>query len=236
MSLIVFEAATGAYTPAQAGTFAARCCQIVDMGQQTSTFENEVKTAHKILIGFEILDDENRRTDGTSHIVSKRFTSSLHVKSALRKFLEMWRGRAFTGDELKGFDLKNVLGLNCLVSITHSEKGDRIYANLAGVTKLPKNMATADGVEPLVMFDLAAPCWDTFARLGSRLQGQITESPEFAKLSPPASVSLALAANAPQAPVLASASTAPANTTAPSASPAAGAGSAFDDIDDSIPF
>ncbi len=239
MSLIVSEGATGAYAPAQAGTYPARCCQIIDMGQQTSTFENEVKTAHKILIGFEILDDENRRTDGTSHIVNKRFTSSLHVKSALRKFLEMWRGRAFTGDELKGFDLKNVLGLTCLVSITHSEKGDRVYANLAGVTKLPKNMAVPDGAEPLTLFDMSAPDWDTFARLGSRLQNQIAESPEFAKSNPPAHVSLSLAATALPG-LQSSTSASPAPSAMPEFAPhdaaPAGAGSGFDDIDDSIPF
>lgn len=236
MSLIVFEAATGAYAPPQAGTYSARCCQIVDMGLQTSTFENEVKTAHKILIGFEILDDENRRADGTSHIISKRFTSSLHVKSALRKFLEMWRGRAFTGDELKGFNLENVLGLTCLVSITHSEKGDRVYANLAGVTKLPKNMAVPDGAEPLTLFDMSAPDWDTFARLGSRLQNQIAESPEFARANPPASVSLAIAAQAPvQHKTAPAAPVPPAREFAPHNAVPAGAGD-LDDIDNHLPF
>lgn len=236
MSLTVFEAATGTYSPAQAGTFTARCCQVVDMGQQTSTFENEVKTAHKILIGFEILDDENRRADGSPHVVTKRFTSSLHPKSSLRKFLEMWRGRAFTAEELKGFDLKNVLGLTCLVSVSHTEKADRVYANLAGATKLPKGMATAPGTEPLVSFDLSAPDWDTFARLGSRLQNQIAESPEFARANPPASISLAIAAQAPVQHKTAPAAPTPAPTEfAPHSAVPAGAGD-LDDLDSGIPF
>lgn len=55
---------------------------------------------HKVLLSFEITDAENRRSDGSPHTISKRFTASLHAKAGLRKFLESWRGRPSPPEEL----------------------------------------------------------------------------------------------------------------------------------------
>ncbi len=246
MALTVSEGATGAYSPAEAGTFSARCVALIDKGTQTATYEGETKAARKILLSLEITDPDNRRDDGTPHIVSKTFTASLHAKAALRKFLEAWRGRPFTAEELKSFDLRTLLGIPCLVGIVHQEKGDRTYANLSSCMKLPKGMPAAPGTEPLVSFDLDAPDWQVFAALGSRLQAQIAESPEYARADVPAHVKLGVAAQ--QAPVQRSASTpttaapAPAPTQnpmpefAPHDAAPAGAGGGFDDVDSDIPF
>ena len=237
MALTVSEGASGAYSPAEAGTFSAICCGLIDLGNQTSSFEGEVKTAHKILLSLEITDPDNRRDDGSPHIVSKRFTLTLHPKGALRPFLETWRGKPFTPEELKAFDLKTLLGLNCLVGIVHTEKGDRKYANLSSVMKLPKGMAAPAGTEPLVSFDLDAPDWQVFAGLGSRLQAQIAESPEYARSNPPAHIQLGVAAN--QAPVQRSASPAPTPSMpefAPHHATPAAVGGGFDDCADGIPF
>ncbi len=238
MSLTVSEGATGTYSPPEAGTFSARCCALIDLGTQESIYEGETKTARKILASFEILDLDNRRDDGTAHVVSKRFTSSLHAKSALRKFLETWRGRPFSPDELKGFDLKTLLGIPCMLGIVHQEKGDRVYANLTSVMRLPKGMPAAPGTEPLACFDLDKPDWQAFAQLGSRLQAQIAESPEYARASPPAHIQLGLAANAPQhaARRPAPAPTSPMPEFAPHDAAPAGAGSGFDEMPDDMPF
>lgn len=234
MALTVSEGATGTYSPAEAGTFSARCCALIDLGSQTSTYEGETKTARKILVSFEITDTDNRRDDGSPHIVSKRFTASLHAKAALRKFLEAWRGRPFTADELKAFDLKTLLGIPCLVGIVHQEKGDRVYANLSSCMKLPKGMAAATGTEPLVSFDLDAPDWQAFATLGSRLQQQISESPEYARADAPGHIKVGLAANHAASPAPAPASAMP--EFAPHNAAPAGAGSGFDDMPDDMPF
>ena len=228
MALTVSEGATGTYTPPEAGTFPARCCALIDLGTQTATYEGETKAARKILVSFEITDSDNRRDDGSPHIVSKRFTASLHPKAGLRKFLEAWRGRPFTAEELKAFDLKTLLGIPCLLGIVHQEKGDRVYANLSSCMKLPKGFAAAPGAEPLVSFDLDAPDWQAFAGLSSRLQAQIAEAPEFAKANPPKTVQLAAAGHAP-----AQGTAAPA---APPSPPAGAVGSGFDDMADDVPF
>lgn len=179
MSLTIAETGTTDYTPAPAGTYTARCTSLIDLGSQTSTYEGETKTAKKVMLSFEITDGDTRRNDGSPFLVSKRFTASLHAKAGLRKFLESWRGRPFTPEELRGFDLKNVLALDCLIGVVHEAKGDKTYANLGSVMKLPKNMPAGTSEIAPVSFDLSTPDWPVFAGLGNRLQDQIAESPEY---------------------------------------------------------
>jgi len=64
----------------------------------------------------------------------------LHEKSALRKDLESWRGKKFTRDEEMGFDIERLIGVNCLLNITHNEVGDRTYANIVSIMPLAKGM------------------------------------------------------------------------------------------------
>ncbi len=235
MALTVSEG-SGAYIPCPPGSYPARLCALVDLGTQTSTWEGEQKTAHKVLLTFEICDPETRRDDGSAHTISRRFTASLHSKSALRKLLEAWRGRPFTPAELKQFDLKVLIGMPCMVSVIHETKADKTFANLASVMKLPRGFGPGLDTEPLIHFDLSAPDWTVFAGLSSRLQEQISASPEFARLTPPASVTLP-ASPAPAAPVHTPALARP---TAPAPKPptpaAADTGSGFDDLDSDIPF
>lgn len=236
MSLTLTENTTGDFAPCPAGTHTARCVQIIDMGTQKSVFEGEEKNAKKIWIAFEITDPSVLRNDGSPFVIGKRYTSSLHQKAAVRALLEGWRGKPFSAAELAGFDLKNVVGLNCLLSVTHTQKGERIFANLGAALKLPTGFTAPTGNEPLTVFELSNPDWQAFARLGSRLQNQIAESPEFAKSNPPASVALTLAATAPPG-LQSSASASPAPSAAmPEFAPHDAAGGGFDDMPDDMPF
>lgn len=78
--------------------------------------------------------------DGKPFIVQKRYTASLHEKSKLRPELESWRGRAFTEDELKEFDLEKLLGANCLLNVAHVVKDGKTYANVTAVMPLKRGM------------------------------------------------------------------------------------------------
>ena len=224
--MIVFENATSTFTPPDAGTYTAVMRAMIDLGSQSSTFEGETKSARKIMLKFEITDPDNRRSDGTAHTVSKRFTASLHERAALRKFLEAWRGRPFTPEELKGFDLAKLLGLPCLLGIVHQERDGKTFAGISSCMKLPKGMTAPPASEPLEHWDMSGsvpPDWTVFAALPKRLQETIEASPEFARLQPPKSVAVAQHAAAP-APL------------PPQPAPAGAAGSGFDDMDDDIAF
>ena len=180
--MLIPDSNTTDYTPCPAGSYPAKCVSLIDLGSQTSTFEAETKSARKVLVSFEITDPETRRTDGTPFVVSKRFTLSKHEKAALRGFLTAWRGRDFTPEEIKRFDLRAVLGADCLMSLIHTTKDGKTFTNISGAMRLPRGMTAPAGEMPLQHFDLTDPDWQVYAALGSRLQAQIAESPEFIAL------------------------------------------------------
>jgi len=237
--MILTDTGGTAFTPCPAGSYPARCVAQIDMGTQVTDWQGQAKHQRKVMLTWEILDDECRRDDGAPFTISKRYTQSLHEKAGLRKDLASWRGRDFTPEELRGFDLKAVLGQPCFLSVIHEVKPDgKLFANIASLMKLPKGMSAPAATEPLVHFDLSQPDWQAFTALSSRLQAQIGASPEFQAIqNRPTSVAARPAPTArPTAP--ARPAPPPARPTAPAPKPQtpAAAGSDFSDLDSDVPF
>lgn len=177
MSLTVSEAGNG-FEKCPEGTHPARCYRLIDLGSQESEWQGQKKQSRKILIQFEVLGDE-RMSDGRPFQLSKRVTASLGEAAALRKMLESWRGKAFTADELRAFDLTKLLGAYALVNVVHAEKNGRTYTNIASLMPLPKAMPKPEPVNDLAHFDLAAPDWEVFDALSDGLKAAIQLSPEY---------------------------------------------------------
>ena len=245
--MIVSETAGGsAYTPCPPGSYMARCVRLLDLGTVTTDYQGEAKTAHKCLLAFEVLDPETRRDDGAPFVLSKRYTLSLHEKAALRKELASWRGRDFTPEELKGFDLRNILGQPCFVSVVETTKGDRTYSNIASIMKAPKGMPVPESVEPLLYWSMSdtAPNWEAFALLHPKLVEQIEQTPEFKRLTPPKRIAVTsqpampaqTAQNAPGRAAAAQAIPAPAQARQTAPAPSYESASGFEDMDSDIPF
>jgi hypothetical protein len=181
MSLIAKDSGGGEFELAPEGTFIARAFKIVDLG--TQTFEakgaGDKKDSHKLLISWEILDDDAGRQDnGEPFVVSKRYTLSLHEKSSLRADLQAWRGKAFSSQELQGFDLKNVLGQYCQIQVIHDKNGDKTYANVTAIMNL-KGANKPEGVLDDVWFDLDEPDMKVFESFSDRLKDTIRSAPEW---------------------------------------------------------
>lgn len=108
----------------QAGTYLAVCSGVWDIGRQKNEYNGEIKYPHQLVIRFEL-----NKTIATGEYAGKRYTlnkfytASLHERSKLRHDLENWRGKTFTNEELKGFDVSKLIGKNCLVSVALSLKG-----------------------------------------------------------------------------------------------------------------
>jgi len=179
MSLTITESSGGNFAPCPAGTYPARCIRVIDLGTQETEYQGETKFAHKALLQFEICDDEVRRDDGEAFVMSKRYTASLHEKASLRRDLASWRGRDFTPEELAGFNVGNILGKPCLVSVTHQTKADRTFANIASIMALPKGMPCPPSSIEAQLFDLSDPDPVVFDKLPQRLQDQIKLAPEY---------------------------------------------------------
>ena len=140
--------------PISAGMHVAVCYAVVDLGVHFS--EVWQKEQHKILLIWET-DEEMTTTDGEvkPKAISKEFVLSLHEKSDLYKTLISWRGRAFTPVELEGFDVKNVLGVPCLLNIVSVEKNDKEYANIGGITPLMKGQQPPELKNKKIYFELS---------------------------------------------------------------------------------
>lgn len=154
MSLTVKK--TGAdIEPVSAGVHVGVCYAVFDLG--THYNERWKKAAHKVLVCWEIPDEriELEREGKLMNLpraISQRYTASLHPKASLRKDLEAWRGKEFTEDELKGFDLRNILGKSCQLQIVHNTVDAKTYANIAAVMGLPRGVAGKQPENPQAFF------------------------------------------------------------------------------------
>lgn len=120
------------------GCHFAICNMVVDMGIQESSYQGKAKTQHKVYIRWETPDErttwekDGKESEGPCSI-GATYTLSLSEKANLRKVLENWRGKPFTADELKGFDITTIAGKCCQIMVQHETSGDKTYANVTGV-------------------------------------------------------------------------------------------------------
>jgi hypothetical protein len=142
---MIVKAPEEKYPTAPEGTFPAVCVDEIDLGMVTTNFGGEENTRHMVRLVWQIDETD---ADAKRYLVRKDYTASLHEKAKLRGELKNWRGREFTFDELVGFDLEQVVGAPCMVSVVHAtgRKGGT-FANVGAVMKLPKSMPAlkADG-------------------------------------------------------------------------------------------
>jgi len=133
---------SGSYVQCPTGTHHAVCVDVVDLGVEISDKYFNEKTgepnkAHKVRFVWQI--SEPLMDDGRRYSISRKFTLSLNEKSALRKFLESWRGQPFTAADLSsGFDVEKLIGVNCILQVLQSEDGK--YHNVSAVMPLTKGV------------------------------------------------------------------------------------------------
>lgn len=183
---------SGNFKRVPAGVFIGRCYSLIDLGTQHTEGQYGVKLQHKIRIGWELFGEDDQGQPLTVEVdgkdmpmtISKSYTVSLHEKSSLRKDLAAWRGKDFTDDEAKAFDVSKLLGAYCMVNVTTSETNGKTYSNVAGLTPLPGALKNAKpaGVHEFLVFDLDEPNMEVFATFHEKLQDAIKRSPEWAKL------------------------------------------------------
>lgn len=146
----------------EAGTVQAVCCGVWDLGLQKTTYMGEEKIQHKVIIAWEIaqnIDAPESEYHGKPYMLNKKYTLSLGEKANLRKDLESWRGRPFTADELRGFDLEVLYGINCFIGVKHEpDRKDPsiVYANVSAILPPPKGYTK---MTPVRAKDEQPPKW-----------------------------------------------------------------------------
>lgn len=190
MPLTVSEKGGSSRPLTPAGTHIARCIQIIDLGTQDDTYLGKPKIIPKVRISWELpteLAVFSEEQGEQPFMISKEYTANLGEKANLRHDLEGWRGRPFTAEELKGFDLKAVLGHACMITVMHqlARDGKKTYDKVASVTALPKDPATKKKmlappqINPSVVYDIADGENDVFDSLPDWIKDKIKASREF---------------------------------------------------------
>lgn len=191
MGFVASDSGGGNFKRVPSGVHIGRCYSLIDLGTQLTSGQFGEKMQHKIRIGWELFgeDEEGKPltidVDGREMpmVISKNYTVSLHEKSNLRKELAQWRGRDFTEEEAKAFDISKLVGAYCMVNVTTSETNGKTYSNVAGLTPIPSALKNAkpDGVHAIIKFDLDAPDMAVFNGFHQQLQDTIKKSPEWAR-------------------------------------------------------
>lgn len=166
--------------------YAARCYGLVIVG--TKFNQQFGKASTQVVIMWELptetfTSDKDGEQKTLPKVFSKTYTWSFNEKSNLRKTLEAWRGKKFSAEELKGFDLRKVVGTPCLLNIIKEDKDTGSYNTIASVSKLPNLMTCPPQMNENLLFDITDPAenLDKMELMPQWIQDRIRESDEYQK-------------------------------------------------------
>ncbi len=177
MGLKVAPTTGGDYEIVPAETTLAVCITVADLGLQRQEWKGQERIRPQIAIVWEL--PKLRMEDGRPFVISKVYTASLSEKANLRKDLKAWRGKDLSEAELKEtYDFKKLLGQWCSLSIAHTEKDGKTYANISSIAQLMKElMPVAKETEVYnepICYDLDEPDEEAYGKLFGWIQDKIT--------------------------------------------------------------
>ncbi len=185
---IIAENKGTVHVPAPAGNHIARCVEMIQIGtiiETTGIYAG--KESHKVRIAWETPDELHDFGKGPQpFLISKEFTLSMNEKATLRKMLESWRGKAFSEEEAKAFDISKLIGKPCMLSVINkTSKGGNVYAEISSVATLPKGFECPKQINPTRILSFDA--WDeqVFESLPDFLKTKIRGSKEYAAMMNP---------------------------------------------------
>lgn len=174
-----------------AGNYAARCYQMIHIGTVAEVILGEEKILNKVRIGWELPTETrvfNEEKGEQPMVLSEEFTLSLHEKAKLRKFLASWRGKDFSEEEAKSFDVTKLLGAPCMLNIIHKpSKKDpsQIYAVIGSCSPVPKGLKVDPQINETFVLSYDDFSWDKFNGLPDFIRNKMLNSLEYAALTQP---------------------------------------------------
>lgn len=144
----------------EAGSYGARCFFMAHIGTIQDEYQGKPITANKVRIAWQIPDERleierDGKKENLPRVIGKEYTLSLSDKSTLKKDLEAWRGKQFTKEELEAFDITNILGVECMLSVIVKESksnAGKSYNVVSSVSKPPKGMKVGPVEGDMVLF------------------------------------------------------------------------------------
>lgn len=183
--IIAKSTPTISHDPVPAGTHVARCVEMIHLGSRDDEYQGRTYKSNKVRITWELpleLKVFNPEKGEQPYVVSKEFSLTMSEKSNLRAFLTSWRGKGFTEDEARAFDVTKLLGVPCMLSIIHEpgkKDPSKMYERIASVSTLPKGMVCPPQINPTRMFSLDKFDESVFLTLPDWIKDIIRESDEY---------------------------------------------------------
>ena len=139
---------------------------------------NKVRITWELPTELKVFKEENGEQP---HVISKEFTLSLHEKSTLRAFLKNWRGKDFTEDEAKAFDIERLIGVPCMLNITHKARkdGSGVYAEIGSISAMPKGLVCPEQINPSFVWTYENFDSVKFGLLPDYLKSKMINSDEY---------------------------------------------------------
>jgi hypothetical protein len=183
----------GNFSQVDPGMYPARCYSMIEIGTIETEFNGEKKKAHKVNITWELPTELAVFKDGERpmpYVVSKTYTLSMHEKSTLRRDLESWRGKGYTEEEAKRFDITKLLGQPCNLNIIHEagKEPGKTYVRVASITPLMKGQSCPDQINLTRVLCFEEFNWDVFETLSDWMKEKIKSSEQYKKMVEPQAI------------------------------------------------
>jgi hypothetical protein len=176
--------------PIPAGNYAARCYQMIEIGTVEEQTKFGLKKMKKVRIGWELPTELKvfKEENGEQPLViSQEYTLSMNKKANLRKMLASWRGKDFTDEEAKSFDITKLIGAKCMLNIIHkpSADGSTVYENIGSISPIPKGMRVPDAISKIQLLEYDNFNWGLCETLPDFIKNKVKSSEEFASMQQP---------------------------------------------------
>lgn len=173
-----------------ASNYMARCYSMVHIGTVCENIMGQEKMLNKVRITWELPTELRvfKEENGLQPmVISKEYTLSMHENSNLRKDLESWRGKVFSEDEAKSFDITKLLGVPCMLNVIHKDtKSGKSYAFISGITNVPKGMECPDQINESFEFNFNDKFdFDILEKMPDFIKDKIKRSEEYKKIQNP---------------------------------------------------
>lgn len=103
------------YVDPPEGIHLAICVDVTEPQEYETAFGPKLKI--RLVWELDEKMPEGSKGAGKPYLASKFLTPSLNERATLFKLLQSWRGKPFTQDELKGFDIEKLIGVSCQLVI-----------------------------------------------------------------------------------------------------------------------
>lgn len=188
MAIIATSSGSTNFEPMATGNYVARCYSMVHMGTIEENIMGTLKKLNKVRITWELPTELKvfKEENGEQPLViSKEFTLSLHEKSNLRGFLKNWRGKDFTEEEARSFDIEKLIGAVCMLNITHKTKkdGSSVYAEIGSISTIPKGLACPEQINESFIFTYDEFDEVKFNSLPDFMKNKMVTSEEYKAIS-----------------------------------------------------